>query len=68
MYFGEKVQIISQGIKFKLLAAYPGYDEYMAGLVGLAVPTVGADYWSTLTKDKWSYALRGRLLKERAVE
>lgn len=47
-----------QGITPKLLAAYPGYDKYMAGRVGLTVPTVGADYWDTETKERWSNALR----------
>ncbi|MGC1953487.1 MAG: aminotransferase class I/II-fold pyridoxal phosphate-dependent enzyme [Gammaproteobacteria bacterium] len=47
-----------QGIKPRLLTAYPGYDTYMAGRVGLAVPTVGSEYWDKPTKDRWSEALR----------
>ncbi len=47
-----------QGIEPKLLAAYPGYDEYMAGRISLAVPTVDAHYWDSAAKDKWSDALR----------
>lgn len=47
-----------QGIRPRSLAAYPGYDEYMRGRVGLSVPTVSAEYWNTPTKDMWCEALR----------
>lgn len=46
-----------QGIVPKLLSAYPGYDAYIAGRVGLAVPTVAAAYWDNEMMSKWSEVL-----------
>lgn len=46
------------GIKPRQLAAYPGYDQYMEGRVGISVPTVGAEYWNADTKGAWADALQ----------
>lgn len=46
------------GIRPRLITGFPGYEKYMAGRVGLSVPTVSAGYWDSETKNKWTDVLK----------
>ena len=47
-----------QRIQPRQVAEFPGYTQYMAGRIGLSVPTVDASYWNAETKSRWADALK----------
>lgn len=50
-------------IQPKVSGPFTGYESYLQGRASLAMPTVGADYWSDKVRDRWRADLAKRLQK-----
>lgn len=50
------------GIRPRLIPQYLGYESYMAGRIGLSVPTISSAYWDPVTKNQWEKVLRQVLI------